>query len=744
MALASNAPGAFAVRGGAAGSVSTNSLPEVGIVNFFASENSDLRNGSCSHELSFSTSVSSRFLTRTSSASSLQKIATPFSSSRNQGTGLFATASPYSISVRCSSLSLKDSDAPPSQAGDERNSFVSRNFETGRTPSGSKKTLSLAEQLRLSAEDVSVSSAEEAAPIEVPPTTSSITPKREKSGRNIIDRWAPEGSKYNRAADILQKLKDTDVTDEGVSRALEDWDTSLGSRDICAVISGLKWRKALAFFRWAKAKNFPVNTVVHNVLLGVMRAGKQWKAADEFGLGMIKEGVQLDNYTFSTLISCALQCRAPRDALAWFDRMAAAGIVPDEVTYSTMTLVYSRLGRFDEAVELFENLRLTGWKPDKVTYGTMVNVYARAGKFQKASSLIKEMKQLGLQPDAVVYNTLIKFFAREGKTGQAKRVFKEMESAGIKASEFTLSLMIDVHGRSGSVAEAFSLFERMKEEKLPLDTAVYNSLLKMCGEERRLEEGEGLIKEMLEKGLKPDEMTYKSLVNLYAKEGKIEEAVHAMQEMTQAGHPADVIVYSCLIKACGASKDFERAEKFFQEMLACGNRVDDRCCGVLLSLVNMCENDEEREPVLRCLHTAKPILSSVVNTLVSQDVDLGEVYSGSLRTHTNELWILHLRSLSFSTACCALGVWLDYLKTHLAEGQELPETLVVETGAGRNRGEDGTRLITVILGKLKEMNSPFDVSTDRADWLAAPGSLVTAWLSSQSQPEQDAEKSPSD
>ncbi|KAL2649943.1 hypothetical protein R1flu_018071 [Riccia fluitans] len=777
MALTSNPWGVCAIVGSG---VSSSSVPEFGHVKFFSCENCDRRNGSGGHDLSFRASLSSDSLTKPPSSSSSLQILTPFS---------FATSTPYSTSVRCSSLSLKDSDAPPSQASDEKKSFVSsRNFQTEKTPSGSKRNPSLAEQLQLSTGDIT----EAGSPLEAPRTTRSITPKREKAMKYIIDRWAPEGSKYNRAAEILQKLKDADGSEEGVRKALENWDNSLNARDICAVISGLKWRKALAFFRWAKAEKFEVNTVVHNVLLGVIRAGRQWKVADEFGLGMINEGVELDNFTFSTLISCAVQCRAPKDALTWFDRMAAAGVVPDEVTYSTMTLVYSRLGRFDEAVELFENLLLTGWKPDKVTYGTMVNVYARAGKYQKASSLIKEMKQLGLQPDAVVYNTLITYFAREGKTGQAKRVFREMESSGIKVSEFTLSLMIDVHGRSGNVTEAFSLFERMKEENLPLDTAVYNSLLKMCGEERKLVEGESLLREMLERGLKPDEITYKSLVNLYAKEGRIDEAVQAMQDMTQAGYPADVVVYSCLIKACGASKQFLRAERFFEEMLAGGNRADDRCCGVLLSLMNMCDNDEEREPVLRCLHTAKPTLCSLVNILVAQNLDSGEVeqgvrtllaesnsnshrpfcnslidlcwslgfkdraesiltladslkvYSGSLRTHTNDLWILHLRSLSFNTAYCALGVWLDFLKSHLAEGQELPETLVIETGAGRNRGEDGNRLITVILGKLKEMNSPFDTSTERADWLEASGSSVTAWLSSGSQPQQDAEENPSD
>ncbi|KAG6549732.1 hypothetical protein Mapa_008712 [Marchantia paleacea] len=789
MALASHPVGVGVY---AAGAESRNSLRECerGSGRIAACGES-CSSGCGSNDLSFGSSVSSH----TCIDASQQRIgAPPFASSaRNRiSTSLvlprIVSSCSHSRSVRCSSVSLKDSDASPSQANDERQTFVSSpNFQTGKTPSGSKKIPSLAEQLRLSSGGIgdSSSSGSNSAAVEPP---GSISARRDKQPRYAVERWAPRGSKYNRATDVLQMLKDADAAEKAVERALENWDDSLGPKDICAVISGLKWRKALAFFRWAKLRDFELNIVVYNVLLGTMRAGRQWKVAEAFALEMVRDGLPLDNYTFSTLISCALQCKAPRDALAWFDRMQAAGVVPDEVTYSTMTLVFSRLGRFDDAVELYENLRLTGWKPDRVTYGTMVNVYARAGKYQKASAVIKEMKEIGMQPDSVVYNTMIKYFAREGKTGQAKRVFKEMESVGIKASEYTLSLMIDVHGRSGNVEEAFTLFARMKDEKLTLDTAVYNSLLKMCGEERMVAEGESLISEMIVRGLKPDEMTYKSLVNLYAKEGRIDEAVRATQQMIEAGCPADVVVYSCLIKACGNTKQFERAEQFFEEMLASGATVDDRCCGVLLSLVNACETEEDRTPVLRCLQKAKPTLFRIVSLLLSENVNPGEleeqvrslladsvsdsqrpfcnslidfcltlgykeraesllalaeslkVYPGSLRTHTNLVWILHLRSLSFSTAQCALAVWINFLRNQVAEEQELPETLVIETGAGRNRGgDDGIRLITVILAKLKEMNAPFEASPERADWLVASGAFVKAWLSSQVKPEQDSE-----
>ncbi|CAM6126180.1 unnamed protein product [Calypogeia fissa] len=606
------------------------------------------------------------------------------------------------------------------------------------------------------------------------PIPTSIAGKQK--GKNVfVDRWMPPNSNLQYVKQILERLENAQPTDEGVKAAMDGWDTALSPRDITGVLSNLKWKTGHAFFNWLQSQGYEVDLFACNVLLGRFRAGRVWIKAEEFALQMIEDGMQLDNYSYSTLISCALQCSSPTKALKWFDKMHEDGCVPDEVTYSNMTLVYSKLGRYDDAVQLYERLRETGWKPDKISFGTMVNVYSRGGNFFKASSVIREMQEAGFKPEAVVYNTLIRYFSRERKTGQAKRVFQNMEKAGVKPTEYTLSLMIDVHGRAGETKEAFELFTRMKEEKLPLDVVVYNSLLKMCAEERLVGEAQSLLAGMVRRGLKPDFVTYKSMVNLYAREGRINYAEKFANRMVEAGFTRDVIVYSCLIKACGISKDFKTAAKFVEEMLADGCEPDDKCCGVLLSLMNSCETTEDRTMMIGCLRKSKPVLSGIVDVLLAEDLHLDAleeligsllsgseadshrpfcnalvdlcwnldkkdraqqvlsfadslgVYLGHLRTRTTKLWILHLRSLSFNAAECGLVAWLQYLREQLEQGEEFPEGLVIETGAGRQRG-DLKCLFDVMLSKLKDMGAPFEPSLERTDWIISTGSATKEWL----------------
>ncbi|CAM6090108.1 unnamed protein product [Calypogeia fissa] len=146
-------------------------------------------------------------------------------------------------------------------------------------------------------------------------------------------------------------------------------------------------------------EGYKLDVFAYNVLLGRFCAGRVWTKAKESPLQMIEDGMQLDDYSYSTLISCALQCSSTTEALKWFDKMHEDGCVPDEVTYNNMALMYSKLRRYDDAVQLYECLRET---------------------------------EAGFKPEAVVYNTLIRYLSHERKNGQVRHVFQNMEKARVK------------------------------------------------------------------------------------------------------------------------------------------------------------------------------------------------------------------------------------------------------------------------------------------------------------------------
>lgn len=99
-------------------------------------------------------------------------------------------------------------------------------------------------------------------------------------------------------------------SEEEVLSVLNGWKISLSSRDIVAALNALNsWRIALFLFKWLQSQeNSNLNIYTYNVILNVLRRGREWKLAEGIALDMIHAGVLPDNITYSTIISCANQC----------------------------------------------------------------------------------------------------------------------------------------------------------------------------------------------------------------------------------------------------------------------------------------------------------------------------------------------------------------------------------------------------------------------------------------------------
>lgn len=99
-------------------------------------------------------------------------------------------------------------------------------------------------------------------------------------------------------------------SEEEVLSALNGWKISLSSRDLVAALNALNsWRVALFLFKWLQGQeNSNLNIYTYNVILKVLRRGRQWKLAERIAEDMIHAGVLPDNITYSTIISCANQC----------------------------------------------------------------------------------------------------------------------------------------------------------------------------------------------------------------------------------------------------------------------------------------------------------------------------------------------------------------------------------------------------------------------------------------------------
>lgn len=92
--------------------------------------------------------------------------------------------------------------------------------------------------------------------------------------------------------------------------AMEGWKGVLNSRDVVTLLNSLdSWRMGLSIFRWLQAQeSSSLNIYTYNVMLKVLRRGRQWKLAEAIAEDMVLAGILPDNFTYSTIISCANRC----------------------------------------------------------------------------------------------------------------------------------------------------------------------------------------------------------------------------------------------------------------------------------------------------------------------------------------------------------------------------------------------------------------------------------------------------
>nr|TKS09719.1 hypothetical protein D5086_0000088200 [Populus alba] len=105
---------------------------------------------------------------------------------------------------------------------------------------------------------------------------------------------------------------------------------------------------------------FNREVVVYNVTLKVFRKGRDLDKAEKLFDEMLERGVKPDNFTFSTIISCARLCNLADKAVEWFEKMPSFGLEPDDVTFSTMIDSYGRAGNVEKALSLYDRARTGG------------------------------------------------------------------------------------------------------------------------------------------------------------------------------------------------------------------------------------------------------------------------------------------------------------------------------------------------------------------------------------------------
>ncbi|WCJ20664.1 pentatricopeptide (PPR) repeat-containing protein [Euphorbia peplus] len=648
------------------------------------------------------------------------------------------------------------------------------------------KTPSLSEQLKpLSSTTLPTTQTQtHQANLLVKPKSTWVNPARPKRSVLSLHRQKrspyPLNPKVRELRLFAKKLCDCDSEESAFTNLLRETPYPLDRDNSLLVLNSLRpWEKAYMFFNWIdNEKLFPMETIFYNVAMKSLRFGKQFGLIEKLANQMVSNEVELDNITYSTIITCAKRCNMFDKALEWFERMYKTGLMPDEVTYSAVLDVYAKLGKVEEVLSLYERGVASGWKPDPITFSVLAKMFGEAGDYDGIRYVLQEMKSLGVQSNVVVYNTLLEAMGKAGKPGMARSLFEEMVDSGLTPNEKTLTALIKIYGKARWAKDAMDLWDRMRSNNWPMDFILYNTLLSMCADLGLEEEAEKLFEDMKRsEHCRPDSWSYTAMLNIYGSGGNADKAMETFEEMSKRGIDLNVMGCTCLIQCLGKARRIDDLVKVFNFSVQRGVRPDDKLCGCLLSVVSLCEKNEDVEKVLGCLQQANPRLVAFVQLIKDENTSfetlkeefksvvggtavearrpfcncliddcrkrnlhsrahellyLGTLYGlyPDLHNKTADEWSLDVRSLSVGAAYTALEEWMGTLMKFVERNEALPEVFSAHTGTGTHKFSQG--LANGFASHIEKLGAPFRQMEGKAGCFTATREDMVNWVKSRS------------
>ncbi|OIV89284.1 hypothetical protein TanjilG_23744 [Lupinus angustifolius] len=590
-------------------------------------------------------------------------------------------------------------------------------------------------------------------------------------------------ARYNSLLKLAHSLDSCNPTQNDVSEILNGLRDNVLEQDAVIVLNNMfNSHIAPLVLRYFQRIIKPTREVIlYNVTFKVFRNCRDFVGVENLFDEMLERGVDPDNVTFSTIISCARICSLPNKAMEWFEKMPSFGCEPDDVTYSAMIDAYGRSGHIDMALNLYDRARTEKWRIDTVTFSTLIRMYGKAGNYDGSLNVYEEMKVLGVKPNMVIYNTLLDAMGRAKRPWQAKIIYKEMTNNGFSPNWATYASLIRAYGRSRFSEDALIVYKEMKEKGMDMNTHLYNTLLAMCADLGYADEAFEIFEDMRSSGTcQPDSWTFSSLITIYSCSGNVSEAERMLNEMIESGFDPTIFVLTSLVQCYGKAKRTDDVVKTFNQLMDLGINPDDRFCACFLNVMTQTPK-EELGKLTGCLETANPKLGSVVRYLVEEQegdgdfrkeaselfnsisdevkkafcnslidlcvnlnlldracelLELGltlEIYRG-IQSKSPTQWSLHLRSLSLGAALTALHIWINDLSKALESGEDFPPMLGINTGHGKHKYSD-KGLASVFQSHLKELNSPFHEAPDKAGWFSTTNVAAKSWLVARSSPE---------
>ncbi|XP_059625998.1 pentatricopeptide repeat-containing protein At1g06143 [Cornus florida] len=255
------------------------------------------------------------------------------------------------------------------------------------------------------------------------------------------------------------------------------------------------------------------NVFVYNaVIRGFVRCLAPIQALD-FYFQMLKDGVCLTSYTFSSIVKCCTLTAALGFGESVHGQVWKYGFGSHVYVQTALVDFYSNLGRITESRQVFDDML----ERDVFAWTTIVSAHSRTGDMSSARKLFDEMPER----NSASWNAMIDGYARNGDVESAELLFNCMPTRDL----ISWTTMINCYSQNKQYREALAVFNDMKTNGVSPDEITIASVISACAHLGALDLGKQIHLYIMQNGFDIDVYIGSALIDMYAKCGSLERSL---------------------------------------------------------------------------------------------------------------------------------------------------------------------------------------------------------------------------
>ncbi|XP_010258195.1 PREDICTED: putative pentatricopeptide repeat-containing protein At1g69350, mitochondrial [Nelumbo nucifera] len=297
---------------------------------------------------------------------------------------------------------------------------------------------------------------------------------------------------------------------------------------------------------------------------------------------MIFDGMPMrDVVSWSSIISCYVQCDQAQEGLEMFKRMISEGLQPDTVTMLSVTQACTDLGFPILARSVHGYVVRRGMEKDESLENSLIVMYSKCCDFNSAEILFEN----AAHRNTVSYTAMISCYNQRACYLEALDIYFRMQESKVEPNSVTMVAVLSSCSRLGWLREGMSVhgfvIKRGIDPDFHLVGPAVIDMYASCGKT-------GYCQKVFDAIQDKDIVSWNALIAVYVQKGLPKEALRLFVELRMQGLFPDSFTLASSISACAGIGCSQLGSQMHGQIVKTGFESNEYVQNSLIDMFSKC------------------------------------------------------------------------------------------------------------------------------------------------------------